>query len=222
MPAGCRPRGRAIVGLALVGEQVEHRADVVRRDPAVRQVAEEARLARVARDDLGPLVPAGGPLVARRRSRAASQRALAPAEPHEGCRRCAARRACRRSTSRAPSRRVDELAPVALEGRCARARRAACRARRPGASAIGASTSGRSRRARPHPGGSRCRARSCWRRSRRAGRARNSSRCAANAASRRPTWPSAVRELDARCDSRGAPRSRPSTSASAWRSSPRG
>ena len=68
--------------LALVGEQVEQRADVVRRDPGVRHVADEARLARRRDHDFRPLVPARG-----RRSREEEVEHLdAPARASPGAR----------------------------------------------------------------------------------------------------------------------------------------
>ena len=39
-------------------------SDLVGGDPAVRHVAQKARLARIAHDDLGPLLPAGRAAVA--------------------------------------------------------------------------------------------------------------------------------------------------------------
>ena len=182
----------------LVREQVEHRADVVRRDPAVRHVAEEARLARIAQHHLGPLVPAARASVAVEEGHRL-QRALALAEPHE-------------AADVAPLvRRVGipclgavaalaEVAPVALEGvaheRVGQRAQQAARAERDGArgrievAAVG--------RARQHVEAV---AASCSRRSTRAGR-RGTRRAAPAMRARVVGEAERLRELDARCDSR--------------------
>src|SRR5687768_6630761 len=49
--------------LVLIGEEIEHGANEVGRDPTMRHVAEKAWNARVAPDDLGPLIPLDRPRV---------------------------------------------------------------------------------------------------------------------------------------------------------------
>ena len=101
--------------LALVGEQIERRADVVGRHPGVRHVAEEARrVADRVPHDLGPLVPRRRAAVAEEEVEQACARRAGPGAPAR--RRCAARTACSPSTSRLPSARAIAFAPVALEG----------------------------------------------------------------------------------------------------------
>ena len=63
-----RREHQRVVVVALVGEQVQRRAHVVGRHPGMRQVAEEERLARRARHDFRPLVPARAAAGRRRRT----------------------------------------------------------------------------------------------------------------------------------------------------------
>src|SRR5262249_3286659 len=58
-PLGRDPGGdhERSISLALVGEEIEHRPNEVRCNPAMRHVSDEARQSRVSSDDLGPLVP---------------------------------------------------------------------------------------------------------------------------------------------------------------------
>src|SRR5206468_8872690 len=65
-PAALEPFGRnagaeheCAVGIALVGEQIEHRANEIRCDPRVRHVADKSRLPRIASYNFGPLIPRG-------------------------------------------------------------------------------------------------------------------------------------------------------------------
>src|SRR5262249_19549919 len=58
-PIGRHARGQhqGSIRCALVSEEVQHRAYEIGCDPRVRHVAHEARLAQLAPDDLGPLIP---------------------------------------------------------------------------------------------------------------------------------------------------------------------
>src|SRR5882724_7910007 len=70
------------VGFAFISEEVERRADEVGSHPAMRHIAYEARLARLATYHLGPLVPARRPPVGKEKVEQ-RLRALAPTETHE-------------------------------------------------------------------------------------------------------------------------------------------
>jgi len=75
------PMDLAVVG-SLVGEHPPHAAHEARRDPSVRQVAEEARRTRVASRNFRPLVPRRRPLVVDQPCEE-RQRALLPAEAQQ-------------------------------------------------------------------------------------------------------------------------------------------
>ena len=181
------------VGIALVGEEVERGSDVVRRDPRVRHVAEEARLARLAHRPprpTGSTPPAAGRAGRSRAARARARAGRGARTPTPS----AARRACSRFHARCPSRARSHLAPVALQGRFEqRARHARLDAGR--AERSSCSRSDRSRRARPRRAGDRCGAAPPRRAIERPKSRSNSSRWRASSAARAPRRPSTACEL---------------------------
>ena len=105
-PRAPRRRARAGPRRRARSEQAPHAAHEARRHPAVRQIAEEARRARVARRDLGPLAPARQG--AGRRSATRAARARAPSSRAGGAPpRCGSRRACTRRGGCSPRRRAS-------------------------------------------------------------------------------------------------------------------
>src|SRR5207248_3959398 len=104
--------------------EIERRPNEIGRDPAVRHVADETRLARIAADHFGPLVPCGGPAIAHK-IRKQRMCALAPAETDEGAHDAnLVRRVIVPCLATVAA--VGELAPIALEGwRYERSRNAA-------------------------------------------------------------------------------------------------
>ncbi len=113
---------------------------------------------------------------------------------------------------------IDELAPVALVG-AHHQRRTEAAWRRPRARTRSRSRSGRSRRARRRPAGMRCRARRPLGEASRPGRAGIGRARPQDGPPRRPCL--ALLRCRSRRRSPSAPRSRPSTSASASASNPR-
>ena len=186
----------------------------------MRHVADKARLARIAADDFGPLVPCRGRRSRMKKSSSSCARSRRPRRTKPPT--CAIRRACSRPRRASPSRRCGELAPVALEGRVEQRLAAGGRARR--------RARARSvRRGRVEVAAARPRRAVVDAVLRHRARDRGAHRSArefvalTRASSRRASLsPSAPRELGGVAVAASAPRSRPSTNASAWPNSPRG
>ena len=68
---------------ALEGEHVESGLNEVRRDPGMRHVPNETRLAQIAADHFSPLIPAGGPAVFEEKVEELLH-TFTPSQPHKG------------------------------------------------------------------------------------------------------------------------------------------
>jgi len=102
-----------VVAIPLKGEEIEHGADEVRGDPAVWQVANEARLPRIAADHLGPLVPGRRTTI----SHEEGEQLVSPISPAQSNERAHVPQLVGRVVLPVPPAvsPVDELAPVPLE-----------------------------------------------------------------------------------------------------------
>src|SRR6202163_915786 len=101
-----------MIGIALVGEEIESRSNEVRSDPCVRHVADEARFSGISPDHFRPLVP-GRRAPAGKKESEQFLRTIAPSKAYKGA-DGAKLVWCVLVPRLVAVATVDELAPIAL------------------------------------------------------------------------------------------------------------